>query len=86
MLAAQGVFLATNPHSSFFFLLTGLHGLHLLGGLVWFLVVLVRVRRMDYTPGEDGLRLFATYWHFLAALGLPARPPFRAMREEGASR
>jgi len=68
MLAAQGVFLATNPHSSFFFLLTGLHGLHLLGGLVWFVVVLVRVRRMDYTPGEDGLRLFATYWHFLAVL------------------
>jgi cytochrome c oxidase subunit 3 len=67
-LAAQGVFLATNPHSSFFYLLTGLHGLHLLGGLVWFLVVLVRVRRMDYTPGEDGLRLFATYWHFLGAL------------------
>ena len=67
-LAAQGVFLATNPHSSFFFLLTGLHGLHLLGGLVWFLVVLVRVRRMDYTPGEDGLRLFALYWHFLGAL------------------
>jgi cytochrome c oxidase subunit 3 len=68
MLAAQGVFLATNPHSSFFYMLTGLHGLHLLGGLAWFAVVLVSVRRMDYTPGEDGLRLFATYWHFLAAL------------------
>jgi heme/copper-type cytochrome/quinol oxidase subunit 3 len=23
---------------------------------------------MTLTPGEDGLRLFATYWHFLAAL------------------
>jgi cytochrome c oxidase subunit 3 len=30
-LAAQGVFLATNPSSSFFYLLTALHGLHLLG-------------------------------------------------------
>ncbi len=67
-LAAEGVFLATNPHSSFFYMLTGLHGLHLLGGLAWFAAVLVRVRRMGYTPGEDGLRLFATYWHFLAAL------------------
>lgn len=69
-LAARGVYLASNPHSSFFYVLTGLHGLHLLGGLVWFLAVLIQVRRMAYTPGEDGLRLFATYWHFLGALWL----------------
>jgi cytochrome c oxidase subunit 3 len=67
-LAATGVFLATNPHSSFFYVLTGVHGVHLLGGLVWFVAVLRRIRRMGYTPGEDGLRLFATYWHFLAVL------------------
>ena len=67
-LAAQGVFLASNPHSSFFYVLTGVHGLHLVGGLAWFAVVLVQVRRLRLTPGEDGLRLFATYWHFLAGL------------------
>jgi cytochrome c oxidase subunit 3 len=70
VLASEGVYLATNPHSSFFYVLTGLHGVHLLGGLVWFAVVLARVRRMAYTPGSDGLGLFATYWHFLAALWL----------------
>ena len=69
-LAAQGVFLASNPHSSFFYMLTGLHGLHLLAGLAWGAAVLVQVRRMAYTPGGDGLRLFATYWHFLGALWL----------------
>lgn len=69
-LASQGFYLATNPHSSFFYLLTGLHGAHLLGGLVWFCVVLAKVRRMAYTPGSDSLGLFATYWHFLAALWL----------------
>lgn len=69
-LAAQGIFLASNPHNSFFYMLTGLHGLHLLGGLLWFAAVLVQVRRMAYTPGEDGLRLFATYWHFLGVLWL----------------
>ena len=69
-LAARGVFLSTNPSSSFFYLLTGVHGVHLLGGLVWFLVILVRIRRLDLPPGEDGLRLFATYWHFLAGLWL----------------
>ncbi|MCS6937578.1 MAG: cytochrome oxidase subunit III, partial [Candidatus Bipolaricaulota bacterium] len=33
-LAQAGYFLATNPASSFFYLLTALHGLHLLGGLI----------------------------------------------------
>jgi cytochrome c oxidase subunit 3 len=67
-LAAQGVFLSSNPHSSFFYVLTGMHGVHLIGGLAWFGVVLVQVRRLALTPGEDGLGLFATYWHFLAGL------------------
>jgi cytochrome c oxidase subunit 3 len=67
-LAAQGIYLASNPASSFFYLLTGLHALHLLGGLAWFSAVLLRARRMAFVPGEDGLRLFAHYWHFLAAL------------------
>ena len=31
-LAAQGVYLASHPHSSFFYLLTGAHAVHLLGG------------------------------------------------------
>ncbi len=67
-LAARGVFLASNPHSSFFYVLTGLHAVHLAGGLVWFSVVLSRLARMTLTPGQDGLRLLATYWHFLGAL------------------
>jgi cytochrome c oxidase subunit 3 len=67
-LAAQGVYLASNPHSSFFYLLTGLHAVHLAGGLVWFAVLFSRLSRLRMTPGRDGLRLFATYWHFLAVL------------------
>jgi cytochrome c oxidase subunit III len=69
-LAAQGVFLATNPHSSFFYLLTGLHGLHLLGGLIWLIPVTLRARRLQYAPGTDALGLVALYWHFLGALWL----------------
>jgi len=67
-LAAQGYYVDTNPHHSFFYVLTGTHLAHLAGGLIWFGVVLWRVRRLAYVPGEDGLGLFATYWHFLAAL------------------
>lgn len=67
-LESQGVYLASNPHSSFFYVLTGLHALHLAGGLVWFAVLQAKLARMALTPGSDGLRLFATYWHFLAVL------------------
>lgn len=69
-LAAQGVYLASNPHSSFFYLLTGLHGLHLAGGLIWFVAAFRALTRPRLGPDEDGLGLFATYWHFLAGLWL----------------
>src|SRR6266536_4735265 len=70
LLAARGFFLATNPHGSFFYLLSGVHLAHLTGGLVWFLLVLFRLRASGYaTPaGTRTLSLFATYWHFLGLL------------------
>jgi len=67
-LRAEGVFLATNPHSSFFYMLTGIHVLHLSGGLVWFAVIATRLRRFAIGRGSDELGLFATYWHFLGLL------------------
>jgi cytochrome c oxidase subunit 3 len=70
ILVAEGYYLASNAHNSFFYMLTGIHGLHLVSGLIWFGVVLARLRRLAYVPGEDGLRLFATYWHFLGGLWL----------------
>jgi len=69
-LVARGFYLASNPHNSFFYVLTGIHVLHLVSGLIWFCVVYYRVHRLALTPGEDGLRLFATYWHFLGGLWL----------------
>jgi cytochrome c oxidase subunit 3 len=69
-LAAQGIFLSTNPSSSFFYMLTGIHLLHLAGGLVWLAVLVSGVRRMAIVPGTDALGLFALYWHFLGLLWL----------------
>lgn len=67
-LAAQGVFLSSHPHSSFFYMLTGVHLVHLAGGLAWFAAAWLRLRRLAYAPGEDGLGLFAVYWHFVGGL------------------
>jgi cytochrome c oxidase subunit 3 len=68
VLAAQGVFLDTNPSSSFFYMLTGVHVVHVVAALIWFAVVLVRVQRRFEQPGRDPLGLFPTFWHFLAGV------------------
>ena len=44
--------------------------LHLCGGLVWWGAAFHGLRRPARVPGQDVLRQFATYWHFLAALWL----------------
>jgi len=61
-LAQQGVYLQSHPHSSFFYLLTGAHGLHVLGGLVALGLVWLRSRR------QGAADAVAIYWHFMDAL------------------
>jgi cytochrome c oxidase subunit 3 len=62
-LVLHGAYMAQNPHSSFFYLLTGLHAAHLIGGLVALLVVVLgRSRRRELVD------VVAFYWHFLGLL------------------
>jgi cytochrome c oxidase subunit 3 len=69
VMAARGFFLSSNPHSSFFYLLSGVHLLHLAGGLGWFVLLLSSLRSAARAGRASGaLSLFATYWHFLAML------------------
>jgi cytochrome c oxidase subunit 3 len=64
-LVAQGAYLSQNPHSSFFYLFTGLHAAHLLGGLVaLFVVVLGKSKRRELVD------VVCYYWHFLGILWL----------------
>ena len=59
----SGAFLAKNPHSSFFYLFTGLHAAHLLGGLVAMgFVLLGKNKRRELVD------VVAYYWHFLGVL------------------
>jgi cytochrome c oxidase subunit 3 len=70
-LAGQGLYLSGAPHSSFFYLLTGAHGAHLLAGLAALGVIVPRAWRGAYAPPAAGaVTLTAVYWHFLAALWL----------------
>lgn len=65
-LVAGGYLLDANPANSFFYLLTGMHGLHILGGLV---ALTATTARAWAGGGQDRLRvsveLCAMYWHFL---------------------
>ena len=70
-LSAAGYFLASNPANSFFYLITAVHGLHLMGGLValgrttakvWHGVAVTQVRL--------SVELCAIYWHFLLLVWL----------------
>jgi cytochrome c oxidase subunit 3 len=71
-LNAAGYFLVDNPANAFFYLLTGLHGLHLLGGLVALGRTADKVWRQGFEVKEVRLsvQLCAVYWHFLLALWL----------------
>jgi cytochrome c oxidase subunit III len=69
-LAAQGVFLATNPSSSFFYLLTALHAVHLIGGVLVLLYVAFRNWRRSQITLSAAAGLAAIYWHFLDGLWL----------------
>lgn len=70
-LAEQGIYLQSHPHSSFFFVLTGVHALHLVAGVLALFYVLVLAVRYRLTPGESSSPLVcATYWHFVGLVWL----------------
>jgi cytochrome c oxidase subunit 3 len=68
-LASRGVYLATNPSSSFFYLLTAAHGIHLLGGIVALLVLGFRTQKLAATPKKRvAVEVTSIYWHFMDGL------------------
>lgn len=68
-LGARGFYLATSPSSSFFYLLTGMHAVHLFGGILALLIAaaasLLRLHADTRAVISD---TSAWYWHFLTAL------------------
>ncbi len=67
-LAAAGIFMASSAHAGFFYLLTGLHGLHVTGGICALLYALRKTRRLTGTAALDIIEPAAAYWHFVDGL------------------
>ncbi len=63
VLQASHITASGNPAASFFYLLTAMHGLHVLGGLV---ALFITIR----TPSALRIKLCARYWHFLLIVWL----------------
>ncbi len=70
-LVGLGYFAAENPANAFFYLLTALHGVHLLGGLVaWGRLAVRASRQVEAAPVLRSVELCALYWHFLLVVWL----------------
>jgi cytochrome c oxidase subunit 3 len=70
-LSLAGYFVASNPANSFFYLITAVHGLHLMGGLVALGRTIAKVwRGAEMTQVRLGVELCAIYWHFLLLVWL----------------
>lgn len=72
VLSAQGIYLSANPHSSFFYVLSGTHALHLLGGIValmWLTWRSVPSRDREGAVVKTGwIEATSLYWHFMDGL------------------
>ncbi|HZU23253.1 MAG TPA: cytochrome c oxidase subunit 3 [Terriglobales bacterium] len=68
-LRQQGLFLATNPSSSFFYVLTGVHAAHLVGGVVALLYAAFAVTLgRSLATRRVVVDAASWYWHFMAVL------------------
>jgi cytochrome c oxidase subunit III len=71
-LMASGYFMASNPAIAFFYLLTGVHGLHLLGGLFVWGKTVVRMAQagVELIDVRLSVELCTVYWHYLLLVWL----------------
>jgi cytochrome c oxidase subunit 3 len=69
-LRSEGLYLATNPSSSFFYVLTAVHALHVLGGLGGLIRVIVKLSGSVPSLRRSTLDATSRYWHFMGILWL----------------
>jgi len=70
-LNASGQYMTSNPSNAFFFLLTGIHGLHILGGMyVWARATVKSFSARDAVAVRNSIELCTIYWHFLLLVWL----------------
>ncbi|MBN8822871.1 MULTISPECIES: cytochrome c oxidase subunit 3 [unclassified Spirosoma] len=70
-LVNENVFFVGNPAGSFMYIFTGLHGFHLISGIIVLVFALVAAFRLRiHAKSLNQIEIAATYWHFLDILWL----------------
>ncbi len=70
-LVSSKVHLVGNPSGSFVYVISGLHGLHIVGGVVFLLIILNSTFKYKvHSKNLNQIEMCATYWHFLGGLWL----------------
>lgn len=70
-LQAEGYYMVSNPANAFYYLLTGVHAVHLLGGLwVWSIGLIRMISGVEAKELKLSIELCAFYWHFLLIIWL----------------
>lgn len=70
-LVESNVYFVGNPAGSFVYVLSGLHGLHIVGGVVFLLILLRAAFRYNvHSKSLSLIEMCTTYWHFLGGLWL----------------
>ena len=68
-LVNAGIYLTSTLHSSFLYILTGVHALHLVGGIGALTAITVQIFKNRYSASRhEPVTLCATYWHFMDGL------------------
>ncbi|WP_026952023.1 cytochrome c oxidase subunit 3 [Algoriphagus mannitolivorans] len=70
-LVDREVFFVGNPAGSFLYVITGMHALHLISGLLFLIIVLISTFRLKvHSQSMNTMEMATTYWHFLGGLWL----------------
>jgi cytochrome c oxidase subunit 3 len=65
-LVEHGTTLSSSAYGSVFYMATGFHGLHVIGGLVAFVFLLIRTKLSKFTPAQATAAIVVSYyWHFV---------------------
>ncbi len=63
---AEGLTLSSNAYGTVFYLATGFHGLHVTGGLIAFIILMIRTKLAKFTPQQATAAIVVSYyWHFV---------------------
>jgi cytochrome c oxidase subunit 3 len=68
VLVSKGIFVSSNPSSSFFYVFTAMHAVHLLGGILSLAYMIRKLSKTNGTARTTGMKALSLYWHFMDGL------------------